>query len=32
MNEVSDMNFSRPKLQVPKEEMAAIADAIRSSL
>ncbi len=32
MNEVSDMNFSRPKLQVPKEEMSAIADAIRSSL
>jgi histidine triad (HIT) family protein len=32
MNEVGDMNFSRPKLQVPKEEMAVIADAIRSSL
>ena len=32
MNEVGDMNFSRPKLQVPKEEMAAIAAAIHASL
>jgi histidine triad (HIT) family protein len=32
MQAVSDMNFSKPKLQFSKEDMAAIADAIKSNL
>jgi histidine triad (HIT) family protein len=32
MQAVSDMNFSKPKLQFSKEEMAAVADAIKSNL
>jgi histidine triad (HIT) family protein len=32
MQGVSDMNFSKPKLQFSKEEMAATADAIQSNL
>lgn len=31
MDVVSDMNFSRPKLSIPEEEMAAIAETIRSA-
>ncbi len=32
LNHVSDINFSRPKLDVPKEEMEAIAKKIREQL
>lgn len=32
LNSVDDINFSRPKLTVPKEEMEAIAARIRSFL
>ena len=32
MNAMSDMNFSNPKLKLSSEELAGIADRIRSSL
>ncbi len=32
MNEVSDMNFSRPKLSFSKEEMEATAEKIKEAL
>jgi len=32
MNQVSDMNFSRPKLSFPAEEMEAVAKAIRDQV
>lgn len=32
MNAVSDLNFARPKLSLPKERMQAIADKIVSNL
>ena len=32
INNVSDINFSRPKLSVPKEEMEEIAKKIRAQL
>ena len=32
MNAMSDMNFSNPKLKLSSEELAGIADKIRSSL
>jgi histidine triad (HIT) family protein len=32
LNNVSDINFSRPKLTVPKEEMEEIAKKIRAQL
>lgn len=32
LNNVSDINFSRPKLNLPKEEMEAIAKNIREQL
>ncbi|MCA1751837.1 MAG: HIT family protein [Flavobacteriales bacterium] len=31
MDAVSDMNFSRPKLSIPEDEMAAIAESIRNT-
>lgn len=31
MDNVSDMNFARPKLNIPEEEMGRIAEAIRSA-
>ena len=31
MNRVSDMNFARPKLTFPKEEMEQIAESIRKN-
>jgi histidine triad (HIT) family protein len=31
MNKVSDMNFANPKLSLPKEEMEALASAIRNA-
>lgn len=31
MDAVSDMNFSRPKLNIPEEEMGAIAESIRNA-
>lgn len=31
MDAVSDMNFSRPKLSIPEEEMESIAEAIRNA-
>lgn len=32
LNQISDINFARPKLQVEKEEMEQIASSIRSNL
>ncbi|QBQ40254.1 HIT family protein [Sphingobacterium psychroaquaticum] len=32
INEVSDMNFARPKLSIPAEEMTQIAEDIRSAI
>lgn len=32
LNNVDDMNFSRPKLQLPDEEMVKIADDIREAI
>lgn len=32
LNTVNDINFSQPKIQVPKEEMEQIAAAIRAAL
>lgn len=32
LNNVSDINFSRPKLNLPKEEMEEIAKAIRKEM
>ena len=31
INGVGDMNFSKPKLQIPKEEMEAVAKSIRQA-
>lgn len=31
MDSVSDMNFARPKLSIPDEEMARIAESIRNA-
>jgi len=32
MNEVSDLNFAQPKMQVAKEDMEAIAERIKAQL
>ena len=32
MNQVSDLNFARPKLSFPPEEMDAVAQAIRAQV
>lgn len=32
LNHINDMNFSRPKLSIPKEELEAIASAIRKHI
>ena len=32
MNQVSDLNFARPKLSFPAEEMEAVASAIRAQV